>query len=841
MAGSDDTWQAADRSWYQAARPAEQGTLAGPPAAAAPVPVTAILHLERYEDLGSIGMGGMGEVRRVRDRKLDRILAMKIISLRGMSEPGLVARFLEEARATAALQHPGIVPVHDSGALPDGRLWFTMKEVRGQTFREVMATVHRLSRGRWQETADGWSLRRLIDALRRVCEAVGYAHARGILHRDLKPDNIMVGEHGEVLVLDWGLVRDDTHRERLLIPEAHEPVGTAMETRHGAVMGTPHYMPPEQAAGRIGEHGPHSDVFSLGAVLFEILTGAPPMTGTTMQVWQAAAEGAVPRADSVVSAQHPPLPGELVEICAQATAREPQQRHPDATRLGADLAAWLDGARREAEARQMLARAQLLRPEIADARDAARQHRASAARILSDLAPYSPVSQKSVAWAEEDAAATLEAQAILKETTWLQAVRAALEVASQLPALHEALAEHYAERLHDAELNRQPDQATRAEIFLRSHDRGRFAHVLSGLGAVTLVTDPSGATVTAWRFVEQQRRLVPVRDRVLGQTPLIEAPLPFGSWLLTIEHPGCETVRYPVSITRGEHWHGVAPGESAPHAIHLPPVGSLAADDCYVPAGWFWSGGDPDAADGLPLRRLWVDGLVVKRVPVTVGQYLMFLNDVAEREGVEAALKQAPQARATVTGGDGLAGITFIDGEFQLAPGVGGEHWTAENPITLIDWHNMMAYTQWYTGRAGESWRLPNELEWEKGARGVDGRRLVWGETLEPTWANVLGHTRGNPAMSLVGTFPHDESVYGIRDLMGNVRDRCVNLWRFGGPSLDGARVIEDPAPPDDSTWRSVRGGGFLAVSNLTRPASRFADLPDKRFRIVGFRMIRMV
>ncbi len=817
----------------------------GEPLLTAPVP------LERYEDLGPIGRGGMGEVRRVRDLQLGRQLAMKIILPPAMERPDRVHRFLEEARATAALQHPGIVPVHECGALADGRLWFTMKEVRGRTLREVIDAVHDESdAGQWVEAAGGWTFRRLVDTLRRVCEAVGFAHSRGVLHRDLKPENVMVGEHGEVLVLDWGLARDQRHRLRvgegvtgpvdfgLLDPQISD--SSSLETRQGAVMGTPAYMAPEQANGLTEAQGPATDVFALGMVLFEMLTGRQARSGSPLQIWHQAARDPIPAVSEALGPESPPVSEELLEICRLATAFEPEARIPDASALARGLADWLDGARREAQARELLARAEETKPVIARARARAEQHRLRAARLFSDLAPWSPVSDKAEAWAEEDAARALEAEALASETAWLQQVRAALEVAPDLPDLHAALAHHYAAELRRAELRREPNEAVRAEAFLRQHDRGHYAHVLSGLGAVSLVSDPPGALVHAWRMEEQQRRLVPVSHGPLGRTPLHEAPLPHGSWLLTIEREGHETVRYPISIGRGEHWDGCAPGESEPHPIRLPLAGSLAPDDCLVPAGWFWSGGDPDAADGLPLRRLWVDALVVKRTPVTLRQYLAFLDDLVEQEGVEEALRWAPRpnlGRQADTAE--LEGVALVDGRFELVPTLDGRIWTAEHPATLLDWHAARRFSEWSAARSGLAWRLPNELEWEKAARGVDGRRLVWGDTLEPTWANVLGHSRGDAELAPVGSFPEDRSIYGVLDLMGNVRDRCCNLWKHEGPAVDGQRVIADAAPPDSPTWRSIRGGSWTAAPNLGRPTARFADLPDGRYQVVGFRLFR--
>ncbi|MFO1495028.1 MAG: serine/threonine-protein kinase [Lysobacterales bacterium] len=159
-----------------------------------------------YELLSLIGSGAMGEVWRVRDRRLQRTMAMKILRHAWTGDADIAARFIEEAQATAQLQHPGIVPVHEIGTLSDGRLYFTMKEVRGRTFLDVIEAVHREIGSDFGAVGrDGWSHRRLVEVFRAVCDAVAYAHSRGVIHRDLKPHNIMVGDFGEVLVLDWGL------------------------------------------------------------------------------------------------------------------------------------------------------------------------------------------------------------------------------------------------------------------------------------------------------------------------------------------------------------------------------------------------------------------------------------------------------------------------------------------------------------------------------------------------------------------------------------------------------------------------------------------------------------
>ena len=207
---------------------------------------------DRYERLGLLGTGGMGEVWRVRDRDLNRTMAMKVIRAELMERGNVLARFIEEAQCSAQLQHPGIVPVHELGRLPGGEFYFTMAEVRGRTLSEVIGEVHWASKGdRWRTSATGWTFRKLVDAFHRVCEAVAYAHARGVVHRDLKPDNVMLGAHGEVLVVDWGLAKVVGRPDHAAEAGELEPVTTdrsadsSKATRMGAVAGTPAYMPVE--------------------------------------------------------------------------------------------------------------------------------------------------------------------------------------------------------------------------------------------------------------------------------------------------------------------------------------------------------------------------------------------------------------------------------------------------------------------------------------------------------------------------------------------------------------------------------------------------------------------
>jgi len=234
---------------------------------------------DRYELLEVIGAGGMGTVYRAFDAELGREVAIKVA--RDASDPRLVARLRTEASVLARLEHPGIVPVHDVGTLPDGRLFYVMKLVRGTTLTRFV-----------EETPDQ---DRRLGVFERVCETIAFAHEHGLVHRDLKPDNIMVGAFGEVLVLDWGVAK--------VMGESRDDAGV--------ILGTPGFMPPEQARGAADLVDRRADVFALCAMLAEMLPASAPKR--------------------------------LRAITTTARAEDPASRYPDAAALGADLARYRMG------------------------------------------------------------------------------------------------------------------------------------------------------------------------------------------------------------------------------------------------------------------------------------------------------------------------------------------------------------------------------------------------------------------------------------------------------------------------------------------------------------------
>ncbi|MBJ01571.1 MAG: hypothetical protein CMK00_01730 [Planctomycetes bacterium] len=372
----------------------------------------------RYRVECEINRGGMGRVLKIWDEDLGRPLAMKIVDtsatggsasssdgggFKPRSEPGsggasrplteagqrALSRFLDEARITGRLEHPSIISAHEVGVDDEGNPYFTMPWVRGRDLRKVFRLLHL--------GEEDWTLPRIIAVLVQVCDAMAFAHSRGVLHRDLKPANIMVGRFGETHVMDWGLARVLGRRDTLLEMEADEndPGGAAergggavppaerppeswdakgasaapppapphstrpasgtsassqLSTRAGAVLGTVGYMSPEQARGELNRLGPRSDVYSLGAILYHLLAGAPPhvtpgQSASSDELLARTLAGPPPAPSRRARRGQGslPVPPELEAICAKAMARHPLDRYEGMAALARDLRAWLEG------------------------------------------------------------------------------------------------------------------------------------------------------------------------------------------------------------------------------------------------------------------------------------------------------------------------------------------------------------------------------------------------------------------------------------------------------------------------------------------------------------------
>jgi eukaryotic-like serine/threonine-protein kinase len=276
------------------------------------------------------------EVFVARDEELKREVALKEIQARHADDPEAWARFLLEAEVTGGLEHPGIVPVYGLGVYPDGRPFYAMRLIKGDSLRAAIRAHHAAA----SSAPRPLTLRQLLDRFVDVCNAIAYAHARGVLHRDLKPSNVMLGKYGETLVVDWGLAKLMERADPDLPEGPLQPsLGTDPSmTRTGTALGTPAYMSPEQAAGRLDLLGPASDVYSLGATLYFLLTGRSPFErGEPEALLGRVERGAFPPPRQVNGA----VPAALEAVCLKAMARLPADRYPSARALADDVEHWL--------------------------------------------------------------------------------------------------------------------------------------------------------------------------------------------------------------------------------------------------------------------------------------------------------------------------------------------------------------------------------------------------------------------------------------------------------------------------------------------------------------------
>jgi serine/threonine protein kinase/formylglycine-generating enzyme required for sulfatase activity len=296
----------------------------------------------RFQVLRPHARGGLGEIFLATDQELGREVALKQLQDRHADHPESRATFLLEAEITGQLEHPGIVPVYGLGQYADGRPFYAMRFIRGESLEGHIQRFHESGGLGVEGRERSVEFRQLLHRFIAVCDAIEYAHSRGVIHRDLKPANVMLGKYGETLVVDWGLARlidtkakDSASEEQPLRPSA---AGKVADSVASALAGTPPYMSPEQAAGRLNLLGPASDIYALGAVLYSLLTGQAPVSGPDLGViFQKVQQGDFPRPRKLN--RH--IPTALEAICLKAMARRPEDRYASAQALAADVEHWL--------------------------------------------------------------------------------------------------------------------------------------------------------------------------------------------------------------------------------------------------------------------------------------------------------------------------------------------------------------------------------------------------------------------------------------------------------------------------------------------------------------------
>ena len=771
---------------------------------------------ERYADQGLIGAGGGGEVRRVHDRRLDRSVARKTMLVSQLADAKALRRFVREARVTARLDHPGIIPIHEVGRDPELGVWFTMKEVRGRTLGEVIEAVHAASPpDGWGETADGWTFARLVDALRRVAEAVGYAHSQGVVHRDLKPANVMIGAFGEVFVMDWGLAR--------------VPGDVSDEQR--VMAGTPAYMSPEQALGGFAQLGSSSDVHALGLLLHVVITGEEPFPGET-------AEAVIDNARMGLDRRREhlrPVPSELLRLLEVSTAVEPERRPGDGTAFAEWLRRWQEGARRRERARALLEEAEQTLAQVESDEPRCQGELARVERELAALPSWTEPETRRPLWERED---QVRSELVELETQRTRAVEQLRLAIAEDPSLGEArnrLSSLFESRLMAAERRGDHLRAAHLAEQLRTIDGARFTAHSQRTGRISLATSrPAHARL--YRVVEQGRRKVEVFERDLGACPLVAVRVDPGSWVVALEAPDCEPVRYPIFIERGAHWDGIPPGARASGGgvVAIPGPGRLGGEDRYVPGSWFRSTIMLAGTEVVGPRWRWVDGFVMRRCPVSIAEYGRFLEDLVRTGRRDEA--EACMPRYKLPGAPGMFEIG-ADDACRLRPDPDGDELSPDWPVFLVHAEGADAYAAWESGRTGHTWRLPWSFEREKAARGVDGRLFPWGDEAEAPFAVTRGWRPGRALPHPVDAAPVDVSVYGIAGLAGGIQDWCRDRWT--DDPTTGEDVHDSLVAASGAEARVALGGSWNFSAMVGCAGNRFQRLPDRRMESLGFRLVR--
>jgi serine/threonine-protein kinase len=768
---------------------------------------------EKYGLVGPIGQGGMGEVLLVQDHDLRRDVAMKVLRPEYAEHAAMKRKFVAEAQATSQLEHPGIPPVHDIGITPDGKVYFTMKIVRGRTLSDVLKD---LFLGR-KETKAEYTVHKLMTVMERICEAVHFAHEKGVIHRDLKPDNIMLGEFGEVHVMDWGIAKVAATTEEEDTTAGVHTVDTdqALMTQIGTVKGTIPYMSPEQAHGHPLDR--RSDVYSLGSILYETLTLMPAYEGQGVTLILKVRNNDFP----AVETRNPrrPVHESLARLCRRSMSKSPADRPATAHEIAVELRTFLDGRaekeRKHKEAEALAAQGREAMERYVAARDAIDGLERAAADAATQFKPWQSLDEKAPLLDARDAvAAAKKAQALaFAETTKL--LEAAIVAEAENATARSLLADLWRSRLDDAETRRDSADTDFALTMLQRYDDGRLAAYVAGDGSLELTSDPPGAEVTIARFEDRRGVLHLGEARSLGRTPLAPTSLPMGSYLCILRMPGFPDVRYPVHITRNRAWKG---------RVKMRTDREIGDGFVLVPGGPFVYG------EGKDTKTLELRDFAIAEKPVTFGDWAEFLAAAEKEQGLEAAQKLCPG-----TPGDGPYMERREDGTwFPLPNNVEGparERCLREHgpnferllPVAGVSWHDSVAYCAWKSKTTGRQWRLPTEEEREKAARGVDGRAYPWGDLADATLGKCNDSRDERSQPEPVGCFPSATSVYGMIDASGN-------SWDWTDSWFDSRAAS-----------RVLRGGGWNNAVGFLRCAFRSWHEPGGRNGLNGFRPARSV
>jgi len=804
------------------------------------------------QNMVTIGIGGIGTVFSAHDPVLHREIAIKILRPAYRNQLNYVTGFIREARITAQIDHPNVIPVHQLGVFDDAGAYFTMKRVEGVTLANIL---HKLKEND-PETIKTYTRQRLLEIFVSICNGVAFAHSKGIIHRDLKPANIMVGDYGEVFIADWGLAiyrkeNDNSNSARKIelgaLPE--DPGADENEESLNKISGTPAFMAPEQVTGTTADVDEQTDVYALGTILYSILTWEQsPYDGasTVTQLMRDVVYRKFLRPRRRAPRRR--IPFELEAITLKAMDHDKSRRYKTVIALLSDvrnhlakypvsaysplplyrffklirrrplvpvtlLAALLTLAAWNATlALQNHLEAQTVMSNVLNSLDSCESSRNMATSARNKLNDIFTQTGKTETYGNADALRRRFLQAgneftISCNNAWedlLYLAQLNIDKAKLIPLFtrlmtnqvqfalavnHESLLDQAAERFHQL-----PENLSEKIMEYSPDLRRKVEMIEKNEGELSVSITPADVQLSAVKLQnndpEKPSESAEPMPLILKTAPEVNT-LQAGLYLITAQRGNRKIMQFPVAVERDQQ-----------EILKLDIPARFPDNMIYIPGGSFIFGertfDDQQARTQLP-------GFFIARNEVTIAEYLEFWKSIEDKN-----LRERYRARVNAPTGRQLVPLWDDQGNL-LAP------YLPLMPVIGVTSEAAEAYCSYMSGKSSLNYRLPTALEWEKAARGVDGRDYVWGSEYFDNHACVSSDSsavvRSVPVTA--ASYPLDKSVYGVYDMTGNARELVTN--------------------PGSRQYYTAKGGSFKLSQRFARAAAHSYnfDLSDTGFRCV--------
>lgn len=752
---------------------------------------------DRYKLVEEIGRGSIGIVYRAIDRTLERPVAVKVLRPELHQHRRHRPRFLREGVIGGRLGHPNIVPVMEVGCMEVGQYkaapCLVMALLAGRSLRTIIRS------GRM-------STARLLGWFTQVCNGVAFAHEEGVIHRDIKPAHIFVGDFGQVVLTDWGLAKSRRAAEDVPAAEAREV------TRVGDIVGTPAYMSPEQAEGRVSELDHRADIYALGAILYEILTGTRPYEASrSVDVLRALRKG--PPESPRERAPHRQIPPALEAVCLQAMARKMKDRFATALDLAANIDAHFEAGKRSIDIKPppvdttQISRTEALpdatslaegRAEAAAFRrhiQAAQRMRTEAARRESALPHRAPRAEREEAWRLGRQARDRSEQAAWHLAQADEKLGIAARQADGDPEARRDLARLHHDAWRSAEMNGEIVAAAYHRSQAELNDDGELSAELAGRASLSVHTGKARVAVDLYSVDDRGAVWTSGARLRIGQTPLTGRTVRAARMTVRLTGEDGFNTRIPFRLT---------PGESRVLEIEVPSSRHIPPGFVFVPGGRFVFGSDDHAPGVAPIEHLDVGSFCIARQPVTWDEYFEFLEDRLAVGG--DAQSHFPRSREEAL-------VEVSDHRVVWRKNVSIQ---SGSPVRWVSHTDAMAYAAWLGRRFGVSLRLPTEHEWAYAAGAADGRAFPWGSSFVPGLADT--RRRGTRGPTPVNSFADDESPFGMRSVAGGVREWTATVAEVPGRYL-------------------LRGGSWRAWPDQCRIGARATGRSELTHQAIGIRL----